>query len=297
MIDILDACTEVEQKHRSEDRGQHLMDVEDLLQKHTMTMSDLNVINNRVEAVNQAAEPFARERADPNEYRPVEPELVRERQQRLRDRVQELYGLADKRNNDLEDNRRLCQFWWDLADLENNFREQEQVLGLTNRGRDVPSVKRLIAEHKNAENNLESLGRALDSLDDQGKALQEANIPGSESIQPRIDETRAYFEHLRELADARRKNLESGLEYYLFFNQADEVDGYLLDTLRVVSSNDVGKDEGSVQALIKKHEGVKDDLENFERHIVQLQSHVETLPEEARGGIFLEYIYTVFSPS
>lgn len=142
MIDILDACTEVEQKHRSEDRGQHLMDVEDLLQKHTMTMSDLNVINKRVEAANQDAEPFAQERTDPEEYRPVEPELVRERQQKLRDRVQELYGLADQRAKDLEDNRKICQFWWDLADLENNFREQEQVLALTNRGRDVPSVKR-----------------------------------------------------------------------------------------------------------------------------------------------------------
>lgn len=64
---------------------------------------------------------------------------------------------------------------------------------------------------------------------------------------------------------------------------ASEVDGYLLDTLRVVSSDDVGRDEGSVQALIKKHEGVKDELDSFERHIVQLQSHVETLPEEARA--------------
>lgn len=97
------------------------------------------------------------------------------------------------------------------------------------------------------------------------------------------DETRAYFERLKQLADARRNNLESALEYYLFFNQADEVDSYLLDTLRVVSSDDVGRDEGSVQELIKKHEGVKDELESFERHIVQLQSHVETLPEEARA--------------
>lgn len=142
MIDILDACNEIEQKHRSEDRGQHLMDVEDLLQKHTMTMSDLNVINNRVQAVNQAAEPFAQPRTDSDEYRPVEPETVRERQQKLRDRVQELHALADQRAHNLEDNKKICQFYWDLADLENNLREQEQVLALTNRGRDVPSVKR-----------------------------------------------------------------------------------------------------------------------------------------------------------
>lgn len=116
MIDILDGCSEIEQKHRSEDRGQHLMDVEDLLQKHAMALSDLHAINKRVEAVNQAAEPFAQERSDPSEYRPTEPGVVRERQEKLRDRVKELYELSEQRARDLEDNRRLCQFWWDLAD-------------------------------------------------------------------------------------------------------------------------------------------------------------------------------------
>lgn len=191
--------------------------------------------------------------------------------------------MAANRERDLEDNKRLCQLYWDLAELENNFREQEQVLALTNTGRDVPSVKRLIAEHKNAENNLESLGRTLDGLDQQGQDLLAANIPGAEAIPPRIEETRAYFQRLQQLADARRKNLEGGLEYFLFFNQADEVDGYLLDTLRVVSSDDVGRDEESAAALLKKHEGVKEELETFGKHIVQLQSHVETLPEEARA--------------
>ncbi|KAI6219065.1 Spectrin beta chain [Aphelenchoides besseyi] len=283
MLDILDQCKEIETKLVSEERGQHLQDVDFLLQKHALTMSDLNVINDRIQAANSAADPFARDRADPNEYRPAEPEVVREHQQQLLDRLNELRDLAAKRNRDLEDNRQLCQFWADLSDLENNFREQEQVLALTNTGRDVPSVKRLIAEHKNAENNLESLGRALDSLDDQGRELANANIPGAENIEPHLAETRAYFDRLNELAAARRKNLEGGLEYFLFFNQADELDGYLLDTLRVVSSDDVGRDEGSVQALIKKHEGVKDELDSFEKHIVQLQSTVETLPEEARA--------------
>ena len=31
------------------------------------------------------------------------------------------------------------------------------------------------------------------------------------------------------------------------------MDAWLLDTLRIVSSKDVGKDEASVQSLLKKH--------------------------------------------
>lgn len=40
---------------------------------------------------------------------------------------------------------------------------------------------------------------------------------------------------------------------FQFFADADDVDTWMLDTLRLVSSEDVGKDEASVQSLIKKH--------------------------------------------
>ena len=38
-----------------------------------------------------------------------------------------------------------------------------------------------------------------------------------------------------------------------FFADADDVDTWMLDTLRLVSSEDVGRDEASVQSLLKKH--------------------------------------------
>lgn len=43
-------------------------------------------------------------------------------------RYSELQQLAAHRKRRLEDNRKLMQFWWDIADLENNLKEQEQVL-------------------------------------------------------------------------------------------------------------------------------------------------------------------------
>lgn len=48
-------------------------------------------------------------------------------------------------------------------------------------------------------------------------------------------DTRANFNRLKNLADVRRKTLEGGVEYYQFFTDADDVDHYLLDTLRVVN--------------------------------------------------------------
>lgn len=121
-----------------------------------------------MQTVNGEAEKFTREEGpDGSGYRPVEPSLVRERMDILDERVNELRTLAAERRRRLDDNKRLCQFWWDLADLENNFREQEQVLALTDTGRDIVSVNRLLAKHRNAERNLDSLGNVLENLEGQ----------------------------------------------------------------------------------------------------------------------------------
>lgn len=157
-----------------------------------------------------------------------------------------------------------------------------KVLALKDKGRDIFSVNRLLAKHKNAENNLADLGRALDGLQDQGQQLVNEQIPGSGPVPLRLAETRAYYDHLRKLADERRRDLEGAVEYYQFFHDADDVDAYLLDTMRVVSTDDVGHDEQSVQALLKKHDGVSEELERFDRHITQLEAQAQQLPEEAR---------------
>lgn len=79
---------------------------------------------------------------------------------------------------------------------------------------------------------------------------------------------------MKELAAERHVRLAGGVNYYQFFNDADDVDAYLVDTLRLVGSEDVGKDEGTVQLLIKKHDDVSDDLLTFEENIKQLHVQV-----------------------
>jgi spectrin beta len=231
MVNVLDMMDELRGKLDSDELGQHLMDVEELLQRHALLESDLNIVADHIQNVNRQAEPFSREDGpDGSGYKPVEPAVVHERIQFLDQRHQELLELAAQRKAKLEANKRLCQFNWDLTDLENHFREQEQVtppnksqltlasllqvLAQQDKGRDIVSVNRLLAKHKNAENNLADLGRALDGLQEQGQQLVDQQIPGSGPVPLRLAETRAYYEHLRKLAEERRRELEGAVEYY-----------------------------------------------------------------------------------
>uniref|UniRef100_A0A1I8EKU7 Spectrin beta chain n=1 Tax=Wuchereria bancrofti TaxID=6293 RepID=A0A1I8EKU7_WUCBA len=283
MVYVLDWCDEIKARLLSEDLGQHLMDVEDLLQKHSLLESDINIVGNRVKNVNSQAEKFTLPNGpDGSGYKPVEPSLVEERMQILLDRYAELNELAVERKRRLEDNKRLCQFWWDVDELEHNLKDMEQVLTSPDTGRDMVSVSLLLAKHKNAEQSLDIVGKRLDDLENEGQQLQEEKIPGAEAINSRLATIRDYFNKLKELAAERHVRLSGGVNYYQFFNDADDVDAYLVDTLRLVGSEDVGKDEGTVQLLIKKHDDVSDDLLKFEENIKQLHMQAESLPPEAR---------------
>jgi spectrin beta len=67
-----------------------------------------------------------------------------------------------------------------------------------------------------------------------------------------------------------------------FFADADDVDIWMLDTLRLVSSEDVGRDEANVQSLLKKHKDVTDELKNYNSAIETLHKQAEQLGEQDR---------------
>ena len=48
----------------------------------------------------------------------------------------------------------------------------------------------------------------------------------------------------------------------------------MLDVLRLVSSEDTGRDEATVQGLLKKHKDVTDDLKTFASTIEALHTQV-----------------------
>lgn len=52
-----------------------------------------------------------------------------------------------------------------------------------------------------------------------------------------------------------------------------------------MSTEEVGKDEGTVQMLLKKHDDVTEDLGKFRKTIDQLHATADALPDEV--GIFL----------
>ncbi|CAK5079379.1 unnamed protein product [Meloidogyne enterolobii] len=144
MDKVLAMMDELRAKLDSDELGQHVKDVEELLQKHTLLESDLNIIADHVKNVNRQAERFSRD--DTEGYKHVDPAVVRERMQFLEQTYKKLFELAAARKARLEDNKRLCQFNWGM--WENRQQLLSQGLNLQSFQENVKQTE----EEENAQN-------------------------------------------------------------------------------------------------------------------------------------------------
>ena len=72
------------------------------------------------------------------------------------------------------------------------------------------------------------------------------------------------------------------------------VDNWMLDILKLVSSDDIGKDESKVQTLLKKHKEVTNELKNNPSVINVLHEKSSGLGEEDReSGLVVERLSSI----
>uniref|UniRef100_A0A1A9URJ1 Spectrin beta chain n=1 Tax=Glossina austeni TaxID=7395 RepID=A0A1A9URJ1_GLOAU len=275
MLYILDNMEEIKQLLLTDDYGKHLMGVEDLLQKHSLVEADINILGERVKVVVQNSQKFLSD--DPDSYKPCDPEIIVSRVQQLEDAYAELVRLAVERRSRLEESRKLWQFYWDTADEENWIKEKEQIVSTDDIGHDLTTVNLLLSKHKALESEINSHDPQLQNVAKVGAELITEGHFGADRIKDRLKEILSKWDHLLDLHKYRRQRLENAVEYFQLFADADDIDNWMLDTLRIVSSEDVGRDEANVQSLLKKHKDVADELKNYAENIDALHKQAESL--------------------
>uniref|UniRef100_A0A8C5M7R5 Spectrin beta chain n=1 Tax=Leptobrachium leishanense TaxID=445787 RepID=A0A8C5M7R5_9ANUR len=277
MLYIMDWMDEMKVLLVSQDYGKHLLGVEDLLQKHALVEADISIQADRVRAVNASAQKFA---AGGEGYKPCDPQVIRDRIAHMEFCYQELCQLAAERRAHLEESRRLWKFFWEMAEEEGWIREKEQILSSDDYGKDLTSVVRLLSKHKAFEDEMSGRsGHLLQTIKEGEEMIAEDHF-GSEKIRERIDDIQQQWAHLAQLSSIRKKRLEETSSFHQFQADADDVDAWMLDILRIVSSNDVGHDEYSTQSLVKKHKDVTEEIASYRSTIDALHEQAAALPKD-----------------
>uniref|UniRef100_A0A8D0CGA7 Spectrin beta chain n=1 Tax=Scleropages formosus TaxID=113540 RepID=A0A8D0CGA7_SCLFO len=269
MLYIMDWMDEMKMLLLSQDYGKHLLGVEDLLQKHALVEADIGIQADRVKNVNATAQKF-----------PCDPQVIRDRVAHMEFCYQELTQLAAERRARLEESRRLWKFFWEMAEEEGWIREKEQILSSEDCGRDLTAVVRLLSKHKAFEDEMSGRSGHLQQTVREGEAMVAANHFGADKIRERVADIREQWAALGRLSAVRRARLEEALSLHQFQADADDIDAWMLDVLRIVSSVDVGHDEFSTQSLVKKHKDVAEEIASYRPVIDALHEQSRTLPGE-----------------
>ncbi|KAI4903228.1 hypothetical protein NFI96_021851 [Prochilodus magdalenae] len=277
MLHIMDWMDEMKMLLLSQDYGKHLLGVEDLLQKHALVEADIAIQADRVRAVTANAQKFA---VDDDGYKPCDPQVIRDRVAHLEFCYQELTQLAAERRARLEESRRLWKFFWEMAEEEGWIREKEQILSSDDVGKDLTGAVRLLSQHRALEDEMSGRAGHLQHTVREGLAMADAGHFGEDRIRERVAEVQAQWAALEQLAAVRKARLEEACGLHQFQTDADDVDAWTLDALRIVSSGDVGHDEFSTQALVKKHKDAAAEVASYRPVIDALQEQGRALPSE-----------------
>ncbi|KAK6300195.1 hypothetical protein J4Q44_G00282930 [Coregonus suidteri] len=277
MLYIMDWMDEMKMMLLSQDYGKHLLGVEDLLQKHALVEADIGIQADRVKAVNNNAQKFA---IDGDVYKPCDPQVIRDRVAHMEFCYQELTQLAAERRARLEESRRLWKFFWEMAEEEGWIREKEQILSSDESGKDLTAAVRLLSQHRALEDEMSGRAGHLQHTIAEGQAMTDGGHFGAAKIRERIADLRAQWAALEELAAVRKAHLEEACALHQFQADADDADAWTLDALRIVSSGEVGHDEFSTQALVRKHKDAAAEVASYRPVIDALHEQAAALPEE-----------------
>uniref|UniRef100_A0A452UBU0 Spectrin beta chain n=1 Tax=Ursus maritimus TaxID=29073 RepID=A0A452UBU0_URSMA len=280
MLHSIDWMDEIKAHLLSAEFGKHLLEVEDLLQKHRLMEADIAIQGDKVKAITAATLQFTEEKG----YQPCDPQVIRDRVSHLEQCFEELSNMAAGRKVQLEQSKRLWKFFWEMDEAESWIKEKEQIYSSLDYGKDLTSVLILQRKHKAFEDELRGLDTHLEQIFQEAEGMVARKQFGHPQIEARIKEVAAQWNQLKELAAFRKKNLQDAENFFQFQGDADDLKAWMQDAHRLLSGEDVGQDEGATRALGKKHKDFLEELEESRGVMEHLEQQAQGFPQEFRDS-------------
>ncbi|CAF1060614.1 unnamed protein product [Rotaria sp. Silwood1] len=282
---IFEWISDLKWRLKSDDIEKYIMSADDLLQRHSLVEADIYIIDERLKRVITDADEYLNPDVNIDGYRPATPEEIEIRIHNLQKSYDELIELARQRRDLLEQAKGLSKFYSDIGDAELWIDEKQQTMTSPDMGHDVNTTDSLLGKHKLVENDMNARFGQLETLTNQGESMVKQGHFASRKINERLDMLKSKWDNLIQISSNRANKLKQTHDYYQFFSDADDIDTWMLDMLKLVSSEDIGRDELSAQTLLKKHKDTQDILDNYRQTIDNLKTiNLQTLTSEKQNS-------------
>ncbi|KAK0146701.1 Spectrin alpha chain, non-erythrocytic 1 [Merluccius polli] len=199
----------------------------------------------------------------------------------IRTRLEELHRLWDllllktkEKGMRLLQAQKLVQYLRECEDALDWISDKETMATSEELGQDLEHVELLQKKFEEFQTDLAAHEERVNEVNQlAGKLTQEAH-PEGELIVRKQDEVNVAWQRLKGLAQQRQGRLFGAAEVQRFNRDVDETISWIKEKEQLMASDDFGRDLASVQALLRKHEGL-------ERDLAALEDKVNTLGVEA----------------
>ena len=138
----------------------------------------------------------------------------------------------------------------------------------------------LIKKNKTLKGEIENHEPRIQSVCETGQRLIEQGHPDAEQFARDIQDLQDKLQHLKEQLDVRRTKLFTSEKAQQFFFDAAEAEAWMSEQELYMMVEDRGKDEFSAQNLMKKHDALEADVEEYSNNVRQLGENARQLMAE-----------------
>ena len=204
--------------------------------------------------------------------------LINDRIDKLKQVYESVEHQSVQRNSKLEEAHRFWKLMEDAEEEKHWMEEKMSQLSIPDEDVDYTSLSqeqklrpksiKIVEDEMNAHRNLQ-----FERLLNDAKQLIDSKNYGHEDLQSRLNFLENLWTKLEQLIKEKQTKLTQLNETRQFFTDCEDVDSYLFDLNRVLDQSacddqNLGKDEATVQNLLKKHKDLEDDFAGY-RHTVQ----------------------------
>ncbi|KAF5273495.1 hypothetical protein FQA39_LY07512 [Lamprigera yunnana] len=263
---------EIEVQLKSTDYGKDLHSVNNLLKRHAVLENDVHQHTENCETIHDTAEQFLK-----NEH--FKKNELHERAQIAITRFHQLQDPLQARRDLLEASSMLHQFKRDIDDELFWIMEREPLAGSSDLGNSLSVVQSLQKKHQVLETELSSREPVVASLVSRAAHLSRSGHNDVAEIDGKAILLKNKLASVRDLASIRRLRLQDALESQMFYTEAVEADVWLCDRKPLLISNEIGKDEGTAQTILRKLEALGCEIASFEATIKRLRQLANNILE------------------
>merc|ERR1712079_1002450 len=206
--------------------------------------------------------------------------------------VEKLHGglrdLATERRAKLDDALKLFMLNREVDDLEQWIAEREVIAGSQELGQDYEHVTLLWERFKEFAKETEMIGsERVNAVNEIADSLISSGHTDAATIAQWKDALNDAWADLGELIDTRTQMLEASKELHKYFHDCKDVLGRILEKENSMSE-ELGRDSGSVSALLRKHQNFLQDLQGLQAQVTAIQEESAKLQAAYAGDKAME---------